>query len=167
MGAIMNGGRNARFSIYDKMELQGAFADNVANVGARDKEGRPIYAGPVNYPKMYYHPLAEERVTAPGIPQHTAFGAIMTNVHKEIIDRVVNSEAEEAEAIEEGWHDHPAKAIAAAIAAGVRKGVAPPISSGARIESLEKEIERLTRELAASKTASPKAEAKSKSPLGA
>lgn len=106
--------RGRRFTIYDMMEEKGAFASNPANADAQDlKTGEPLYAGPVEYPKMFYHPEGQLFVAIPAMPETTPFGPKMLNEQKRLVTRVVKGKEEELEALAEGWHSHPAQAHAA------------------------------------------------------
>lgn len=129
-----------RFSIFDAMERKGVFRSNPANVGAVDSNGESIYRGPVEYPKMMYHPLAEERVVQEAEIIATPMGAKEVNRHTEIIHKIVGTRAEEMEARAEGWTDHPAKSL---MAAGKP---APAISPSQRIGDLEARIAELEAE---------------------
>lgn len=100
-----------RFTIYDAMENSGVFASNAANAGSRDNDGNALYIGPVEYPKMLYHPEGEERVVVPAEIIMTPLGAKEVNEQKELINKTVNSVEEEAVLVAEGWLDHPAKAV--------------------------------------------------------
>lgn len=122
-------------TVYHVMERQGAFESNPANMGSRDQiTGESIFKGPVQYPKMLYHPLGEQVEINPGEWVDTPRGPALRGQMFEIINRVVNNRAEEAALRAEGWHDHPAKAIAAG------GGVAPPTGAGDRIAELERKI---------------------------
>lgn len=144
-----------RGTVYHVMDARGVFASNPANVGATDDGGANIYKGPVPYPKMLYHPEGETRVTNPGEKVKDVDGTIeVRGRQEEIVHRIVASKREEDELRKMGWHDHPAKAIQAAIGLGRYSGEAPAMSSGQRIEDLESEIARLQEELASSQASS-------------
>lgn len=140
-------GRAARFTIYDVMEAKGVFEDNPANASS------PQYKGPQEYPKMLYHPKGEERVTQKAEILATPMGPIRVGEQKEIIYRIVMNEEDDKSLRAVGWHDHPAKAIAAS------GKEAPPMTSSNRIEELEKEIARLMRERDMTKPVEKKAAA--------
>lgn len=134
---------NRMHTIYDVLDASGFFAANPANVGSRDPEGRALYKGPIAYPKMLYHPKGETRVVEPERREPAGpLGIVTIPARRELIHRVVNSAEEEAQLIALGWHDHPAKAIAAG------GGIAPPISSVEHIKNLEDELVRLQAQLA-------------------
>lgn len=137
------------FTIYDVLTQKGAFSSNPANAGAMDKEGQSLYSGPIEYPKMMYHPTGAYRVTKAREAQMTVMGPIWTNEHKEIISEVATSRDEEVRLRRAGWHDHPAKAIAAG------GGEAPPMSSSAHTNALEKQIAELSAQLAKLQGADP------------
>src|SRR6516165_2918299 len=125
-----------RFTVFDVMEARGAFDDNPANVRSSQ------YKGPEQWPKMFYHPKGEERVLIPADTQITPFGPQKLMEYKEIIHRVAANQEEADVLIAEGWHDHPARAIAAG------GGVPPPISSAEHITEMERKIRELEVELA-------------------
>lgn len=102
--------RGKRFTIYDQMEERGVFAANPANADSQNEQGEPLYKGPVEYPKMLYHPHGELYVAIPAMPEVTPFGPRMLNEQKRLITKVIGSKEEELEALQEGWHDHPQKA---------------------------------------------------------
>lgn len=104
-----------RFTVYDMMEEKGVFDANTANVYARDPATGASTFKRQEYPKMYYHPKGETEVVKPGLVGKSAMHLepVLLNEHREIINRMVHSAEEEAEAVAEGWHDHPAKALAA------------------------------------------------------
>ena len=148
-----------RFTVYDAMEASGYFATNPANIGARDKDGRPLYTGPVKFPMMLYHPRGEERVGVPGTMERTAYGTVEKfGEQMELITREVTSEKELYDAIAEGWHKHPAVAITTANETwrkeqGLRPLLVPAISAGSRITDLEEQNKRLTELLEEAKRA--------------
>lgn len=102
--------RGRRFTIYDMMEEKGAFASNPANIDSQNEAGEPLYAGPVEYPKMLYHPEGQLYVAIPAMPEVTPFGPKMLNEQKRLVVQVVKNKEEELELLAQGWHDHPAKA---------------------------------------------------------
>ena len=108
---------------------------------------------PQPYPRMVYHPQGLERVVNPAEILSTPMGPKPVGEMKEIIHRVVNSKEEEEEWLGKGWHDHPAKAIAA------RGDEPPPTSSDTRIIDLEKQIAFLQTQLTSQKSM-PKAPTK-------
>lgn len=141
------------FTIYDLMEKKGMFRGNPANVDSIDPNTRqPAYKGPVQFPKMLYHPKGETKVTVPAEIINTPLGPKAVGEQRELIHKIVESAEEEAVLKQLGWLNHPAKSIHAG------GGAAPAITSEERIESLEDTIERLRAELAdakASKLAEP------------
>lgn len=100
-----------RFTIYDAMENNGIFSVNPANAGSRDLDGNVLYTGPVEYPKMLYHPDGEEKVIVPAELVLRAGQYVPVGEQKELINKIVASKEEEDVALAEGWHDHPAKAV--------------------------------------------------------
>ena len=148
-----------RFTIYDALEASGAFTSNPANINSRDAQGRSLYQGPVKFPMMLYHPRGEEFVSVPGTRERTTYGTVeVFGEQREIISKIVTSEAELREAIAEGWHKHPAPAIKAANETwrkeqGIRPMPVPAISAGTRIADLEEQNKRLTEMLDEAKRA--------------
>src|SRR5258705_5382316 len=132
--------QNARFSIYDALDANGyfdggpqaKFPGNPANAEHAD------YKGPVEYPRMFYHPEGKERVVVPAEIIETPMGAKLVNEHRELICAIAADAAEAAKFRAAGWHDHPAKANAKA-----GRAVAPQTASD-KIAELEAEIRRLT-----------------------
>lgn len=102
-----------RFTVFDVMEAKGVFKKNPANVNAQTEQGQPLYNGPVQYPRMLYHPKGEERIIQQGEVIMTPLGPQRVMQQREIIYKIVNNPAEEKELIALGWHTHPAKAIQA------------------------------------------------------
>ena len=135
-----------RFTVYDVMERRGMFASNPANPGAHDESGASTYAGPVEFPKMFYHPEGLERVTKPAEVIATPLGPKEVGEQKVIITAVANNAEEEARLRDEGWHDHPSKALAAA-----GKPV-PAIGSDQRIQELERQAQMLREQLELAKS---------------
>ena len=132
--------RSNRFTVFDMMEAKGVFEANPANVDARDQNGASLYSGPVPYPKMFYSPTGERKITVPAEIITTPMGPKMVGEQSELIYEIVNDSAGEARLRAAGWHDHPAKAIAAA------GGIAPAMSSDSRILELEAQIAKLQAE---------------------
>lgn len=156
----MAGSRGNRFTIFDALDAAGYFDKNPANAFARDKTtGENLYQGPVEYPKMLYHPEGEEEVTRAGeVVVNPLTGPAMLNEHRAMIHRIVRDSEEEAEALADGWHPHPALAIRSRVEAFIKsnEGISekekakllaaiPAISSDQRIKDLESEIKRLTK----------------------
>ncbi len=176
----MAGGRDNRFTIFDAMEKAGAFDSNPANTYSRSPtDGSSLYTGPIEYPKMLYHPLGEEKITVPAELLQTPMGPKAVGEQRELIWKIVNSKAEHDEAIAEGWWDHPAKAIRARVEKLIDESnlsdaetkallkTIPVMSSDSRIKDLEAEIERLTNARAdeqAARAADQKVAVSSKTP---
>lgn len=147
-----------QFTIYDKLEKDGYFEANPANTFARDPTtGESIYKGPIEYPKMLYHPEGEQRITVPAEVISTPLGPKEVGEQKELIYQVVNNSAEEQALRAEGWHDHAAKAVAKRVELYIEanphlsekeksklKLSIPTITSSDRIKALEAELARLT-----------------------
>lgn len=126
-------GRTARFTIYDVLERKGVFDANTANTSSPQYKKRL-------YPKLMYHPKGEERITKAAEMVPTIMGPKFCSEQREIINRTVTSEAEEAVARAEGWHDHPAKALKAA------GKTVPAVGASDRTADLERQIAELTAE---------------------
>jgi hypothetical protein len=131
-----------RFTVYDVMDRKGVFRKNTANAASGAEYRKQIY------PRMFYHPEADEWILTPGELIATLEGPRRVGQLKEIIWKIAKDPGEEAELRALGWHDHPAKAIAAGIALGKRQGEAPPMSSAEHIASLEEQIANLQAEKA-------------------
>ena len=129
--------RAQRFTIYDVMERDGAFDSNPANNFATDADGTSIYKGPIEFPKMLYHPFGEEMVVVPAEIIMTPIGPKAVGEQRELKYKVVHNEVEEEKLLAEGWHTSPGKAIA------VRTGVAPPQGKDDKIADLEATIRKL------------------------
>jgi hypothetical protein len=127
--------RSRRFTIYDAMDARGDFESNPANAIS------PEYKK-AEFPKMFYHPLGEEKIVVPAEIIVTPLGPKAVGEQREIINRTVNNEAEEREARSAGWHDHPSKAIAAA------GKDAPAVSSDETIKELQAQLAQMQRALA-------------------
>lgn len=133
--------KEARYSIFDVMDSKGVFDDNPANQQSdEERDGTKFRSWPNQFPKMMYHPLGEMKVTRIAEVIVTPMGPKFVNERKEMISAIAQNESEERALRAKGWHDHPAKAIAAA------GGNAPPMSAAARIDDLEAEIARLKAE---------------------
>ena len=128
---------NQRYTVYDIMQAKGVFERNPANPGARAPDGSPLYSGPVMYPKMVYHPEGKERVVVQPEIISTPLGPKAIGEQRELIYKIVNNEAEEEQALAEGWHSHPSASIAASGKA------APPTGADQTIADLKRQIEKL------------------------
>lgn len=130
------------FTIYDLMEKRGMFRGNPANRDAIDEVSKQsIFKGPVQYPKMLYHPKGEYRITQPGEVLATPYGPRVVGQQRELINKIVANAEEEAVLRHLGWWDHPAKAIHAG------GGAAPAVTSEESIKSLEQQVKDLLAEL--------------------
>lgn len=139
----MRGGRHSRYTVYDVMDAKGVFDDNSANSTS------PRYAGPVEYPKMYYHPSGKQRVIQKAEILNTPFGPVKVGEQFELISRTVNDASEEERARKAGWHDHPAKAIEAS------GNKAPPMTAYGQIAELQRQIVSLQAQLNAAQASMP------------
>lgn len=139
----MRGGRASRYTVFDVLDAKGFFELNSANSSS------PQYTGPVQYPKMFYHPLGKTRVIQKAEILQTPFGPQKVGEQWELIARTVSDADEEKRARAAGWHDHPAKAIAAG------GSNAPPMASHSRIAALERQLADVTAQLNAARAAPP------------
>ena len=138
----MAGYRNRRFTIYDAMEAKGIFAENTANIDARsDETGQSTYEKQ-DFPKMFYSPAGERRIIVPATYIDTPFGPKKTDEQTELVYKLAKDLTEEKKLRADGWHDHPAKAIAAS------GGEAPAVSADERMKELEAQIAQLQAEKA-------------------
>ncbi len=130
-----------RYTVFDLMDDRGVFEKNSANACS------PLYGGPLQYPKMLYHPKGETRVTQKAETLVTPYGPKEVGEQRELVSRVVQDSEEEEVLRAEGWHDHPAKAIAAS-------GQTPPAvgvvnSKDLENEKLRQQIAEMEKQLAA------------------
>lgn len=139
-----------RFTVFDAMENRGAFSSNPANSHSRDKEGRMLYKGPLQYPRLMYHPKGREEIVVPGTAEMTPYGPVMRGEQRQIISKVIETEEEYKDAVALGWHDHPAKAIAEGNKTALPEAVrpVPAISSAQTISDLEKRLKETQEALA-------------------
>lgn len=126
-----------RFTVFDVLEAKGAFRKNPANISAQDEQGASLYRGPVQYPKMVYHPMGEERIIQEGEVIVTPLGPKLVMQQRELIWEIVNTPEEEAQMVADGWHLHPADAIRAS------GKTAPPTGADHVIAQLKRQIEEL------------------------
>jgi len=142
--------RKTQFTIYDAMEQKGVFDANPANSTARDSiTGESLYRGPVEHPKMLYHPLGDEVVTVPAEIVMTPLGPQRVGEQRRIVHKIARDASEERELKFAGWHDHPSKAIRARlVAANLDPSEAPAMSSDQRIKDLETQLKELQAEKA-------------------
>ncbi len=142
----MRGHRNVH-TVYDVMEAKGVFTANRANADAVDPITRESVYERQEFPRMVYHPKGKVRELNRAELVNTPFGPEAVGRQTEMIYRIVKDKAEFDAALAEGWHEHPADAIAAG------GGKAPPKSSAAELERLKREhgdlMERLARAEAA------------------
>jgi hypothetical protein len=135
-----------RFTQFDAMEARGDFEANGANAAS------PNYAGPVEFPRLVY--FAEEEVIASGSYEDVkGKGFILLGEQKALRNRTVRDRTELADALADGWFDHPAKALKALIEDNKAKGlddrrVAPAITAQETIDSYERRIAELEAKLA-------------------
>lgn len=150
-----------RFTIYDALDAQHYFDTNPANQDSRDPtSGTSLYQGPVQYPRMMYHPQGVERVVVRGERVKIGDEWMTVGEQKEIIYRIVNSEAEEKAAVAEGWHHHAASAMRAA------GKEAPATGADQVIADLERKLKQLQEEKDALEALrAPNTQAVSDSPL--
>ena len=141
--------RGKRYSIYDFWEENGLFRANPANIDAIDINGQSAYKGPVEFPKMFYHPEGDEDIIVPASVEQTPWGPQKMNEQRAIKTKLAQNEDEEKALRAAGWHDHPAKAIAAwnALRAPAEAKPVPVINSAEKIDAQAAQIEKLQREL--------------------
>lgn len=151
-----------RFTIYDKLEADGAFAANPANSYARGPNGENLFSGPIQFPQMLYHPKGEQQVTVQGEIMNTPLGAHRVGEQRELVHKIVGSEAELKAALAAGWHTHPALANRARIEGQIESGqlseeigqamleALPLVNPISKMKELEEELAQLRREKAAS-----------------
>lgn len=137
--------RGQRLTIYDIMEARGDFAANPANVGSMSDDGSPLYKGPLEWPKMLYHPEGATREVEPERREPSPTGVITIPAKREMITAIAGSQEEEDALREAGWHLHPADAF---VAAGLP---APPKGATQVLQEKDHRIAQLERELAAAR----------------
>lgn len=143
--------RNNRMTVYDQMEAAGKFASNPANADAMDETGESLYKGPVEYPKMMYHPEGKKTIVRAASVEPSPTGPVHVPPMYELIHAIVQNADEEAELRAEGWHDHPADAIEAS---GEEP---PPTAVHQSPDAIRREMERLQKQLDKAEAASAKA----------
>lgn len=126
-----------RFTVYDVLEGKGVFRKNPANLGAQDETGQALYSGPVQYPRMLYHPTGEERIIQEGEVINTPLGPKLIMQQREIIWQIVHTAEEEDREVAKGWHKHPADSMRAA------GKEAPATGADHVIANLRRQIEQL------------------------
>jgi len=138
------------FTIFNVMEKKGYFSSNPANPGSQSEDGLGLYTGPVEYPKMLYHPEGLERVIVPGELILTPGGREkLVGEQRELVWRVVNDKKEEEEFRSLGWHLNARDSILA----GGRE--APPPSVAQVVEDKDARIRELERKLAEAQSVHP------------
>lgn len=107
------------YTIYDRLEERGDFANNPANAGADTEvkeaavnDGKAVW--PVPYPKMFYHPRGERYVLVAGKFEMTVMGPQELGKQTALVYKLANNEREAKALIAEGWHDNPLDSEAAA-----------------------------------------------------
>ena len=147
-------------TVYHAMDAKGLFDANPANVSAKNSDGNSIYAGPQQFPKLYYHPLGDENIINPGEWVETIRGAVLLGEQKELVSKLASNQAEADELEAAGWWDHPAKSLAARPGMDPKK--VPQMSADTRIKDLEAKIKELEAEKAKAAELSPLAKLGSK-----
>lgn len=131
-----------RFTIYDVMEQNGVFERNPANASSRSSEGMSLFQGPVQYPKMLYHPQGAEQILVPAEIIMTPMGPKAVGEQRQLVHKVANNAQEEADLRAEGWHSHPSGSLRAA------GKDAPATGAEEQIASLERQLKELQEERA-------------------
>lgn len=137
-----------RFTIYDRMAEEGAFASNPANVDCDPELAGTAYTR-ADYPKMLFHPQGEERIIVSGEDIMTPFGPKHVGQQRELIWQTVATPAEEKRLRADGWHLTPHAALAIAAQADDTRQVPPasPVqvmdTQAARIAQLEAQLAAL------------------------
>lgn len=134
--------KKSRYTIYDMMEDKGIFDENTANSAS------PKYTGPVEFPRMMYHPEGKYKIMVPGEVISTPLGPKMVGQQTELISKTVENIGEQRALVAAGWHFTPAEAITA------NGGDAPATSPEMLLQRatddkarLEMELEELRRQL--------------------
>lgn len=129
------------FTVFDAMDQKGYFDSNPANASAQDESGVTLYKGPVEFPRMLYHPEGKRRITVPAEIIVTPLGPKAVGEQSELISQIVQDAEEEAKMLKAGWHKLPADAMRAA------QGLAPELSLEARLAKAEAEKAAAEKEL--------------------
>lgn len=133
---------------YHLMDQAGYFDTNPANTFAKAEDGSALYRGPVEYPKMLYHPEGKTKVMVQATAVDTPFGPQLRGEQRAIIHQIVLNEEDEKLMLEQGWHETPSAAVRAG------GGIAPetPLEEAKRLQketvSQADEIARLKAMLA-------------------
>jgi hypothetical protein len=141
-----------RFTVYDVMESKGAFKKNSANLSSQDDAGQSMYNGPVQYPRMLYHPEGKERIIQEGEMITTPMGPKVIMQQRELIWKIVENATEEDKFRSEGWHLHPAEAIRAS------GKTAPETGADQVIQDLRRKIAELEAQKTSLEKGSPNEE---------
>ena len=139
-----------RFTVFDMMEEKGIFEANPANPYARNIDNQSIYAGPVAYPKMLYHPKGEERIIVQATLEMTPLGPAWRGEQRELIWTIADDAKMEKELLDAGWHLHPSDAVRVAKGLEPEAKPTPPATLAdlqAQNEALLAELARLKAEL--------------------
>lgn len=120
--------KNRIYSVYHAMDDAGTFDNNPANQSAG-----PVYKKQ-QFPRMVWHPDGEERITKPAEEIETRSGYKLVGEQREIIYRLANNRKEYDRLLNDGWHAHPAGAMAAA------GHEPPPVSAAEEIDSLRSQL---------------------------
>lgn len=137
-------GRRNQFTIYDKMEQDGYFAKNPANLDSRGPQGEMIYKK-IEFPKMVYHPEGEFKITVPAEVVATPLGPKYVGEQRALVSKVVNSPEELAEARSAGWHLTPADSAARAkpVDPDSKKEIIVPASFETLFADMQKQLKLL------------------------
>jgi hypothetical protein len=137
-------------TVFHSMEEKGYFERNPANVDARDQTtGESLFKGPVQYPKMLYHPQGAEKIIVPAEIIVTPMGPQRVGEQRQLVYKVVSSEAEEAALLAAGWHSTPGAAVRVRLKIeGLDPGLAPPKTADETIAELNAQIASLQAERA-------------------
>ena len=123
------------FTVYDMMDARGVFDENPANTSAPDHVKQ-------DFPKMFYHPKGEMRITVPAEIVVTPLGAKEVGQQKETIWKIAQTPEEGKKLEAAGWH----ASLGAAMEAAGKE--APLVSAAEVVSKLEEENESLREKLA-------------------
>ncbi len=138
--------RKTRYTVFDMLDEKGEFEKNPANAIS------PQYTGPVEFPKMLYHPEGKRRVTVPEQKVATPIGVTTIPAQYEMIYTIAKDKEEEKVLVGKGWHLHPSKAMQAA-----GDEVLPPAPPPEDADALEQQIREMTARLAQARKEAQKA----------
>ncbi len=135
-------------TVFHVMEEKGVFERNPANRDSRDQTtGESLYKGPVPYPRMLFHPQGAEKIIVPAEIIITPLGPQRVGEQRQLIYKIVQNEAEEAQLKAAGWHSKARLAVRARMQIeGKDMASAPALTKDDQIANLAAQIAALQAE---------------------